>query len=298
MDRSVTGLVAQQQCVGPMLLPIADCAVMAQTHDGLTGLATSIGEQPIKGLINHAAMARLSVGEALTNLVWAKITCLADVKSSVNWMHAAKMKSEGVDMYDAAEAIRDIMIDLEIAIDGGKDSLSMAAACDGESVMAPGNIVVSAYAMTEDITKTVTPDLKLPGSGKLLLVDLGEGNHRLGGSALAQSVAQLGDVSPDVSSQTLKAAFNTTQALIDERKISAGHDVSDGGVITAALEMAFAGNCGLSLDLPAATAAEGGDLAALFAEELGLVIEVALSWRMRWLQPTRLPVCLWLPLAL
>eukprot|EP00951_Prasinocladus_malaysianus_P018507 scaffold147908_cov47-Prasinocladus_malaysianus.AAC.1 len=169
VDRSVTGLVAQQQCVGPMLLPISDCAVMAQTHFGLEGLATSIGEAPIKGLINPAAMARLAVGESLTNLVWAHITSLGDVKSSVNWMYAAKMKSEGVDMYDAAESIRDAMIELGMAIDGGKDSLSMAAACDGESVMAPGNIVVSAYARTMDITKTVTPDLKLAGSGRLLL---------------------------------------------------------------------------------------------------------------------------------
>jgi phosphoribosylformylglycinamidine synthase len=128
VDRSVSGLVAQQQCVGPMLLPVADCAVMAQSHSELVGLATSIGEAPLKGLINHAAMARLAVGEALTNLMWAKVTSLGDVKSSVNWMHAAKMGSEGVDMYDAAVALRDVMIDLGIAIDGGKDSLSMAAA--------------------------------------------------------------------------------------------------------------------------------------------------------------------------
>ena len=272
VDRSVTGLVAQQQCVGPMLLPIADCAVMAQSHLGLEGLATSIGEAPNKGLIDHAAMARLAVGEALTNLVWAKVTALKDIKSSVNWMHAAKMASEGVDMYDAAAAIRDVMIDLEIAIDGGKDSLSMAASCAGESVMAPGNIVVSAYARTDDVTKTVTPDLKLPGAGKLLLVDLAAGKRRLGGSALAQSVGQLGDTSPDVEAPMLKAMFETTQALVGSRKISAGHDVSDGGVVTAALEMAFAGNCGLKIDLPAA---EGGDLAALFAEELGLVLEVS-----------------------
>lgn len=272
VDRSVTGLVAQQQCVGPMLLPVADCAVMAQAHTGLEGLATSIGEQPIKGLIDHAAMARLAVGEALTNLVWAKVTALSDVKSSVNWMHAAKMKSEGVDMYDAAVALRDAMVELQVAVDGGKDSLSMAAACNGEVVMAPGNIVVSAYARTEDITKTVTPDLKLPGSGRLLLVDLADGKRRLGGSALAQSMSQLGNECPDVDVAVLKAAFNATQALIDARKISAGHDVSDGGIITAALEMAFAGNCGLSLDLPSS---EGGDLAALFAEELGLLVEVA-----------------------
>ncbi|CAD6261940.1 unnamed protein product [Miscanthus lutarioriparius] len=140
VDRCVTGLVAQQQTVGPLQLPLADVAVIAQTYTDLTGGVCSIGEQPIKGLLNPKAMARLAVGEALTNLVWAKVTSLADVKASGNWMYAAKLDGEGADMYDAAVALADCMIELGIAIDGGKDSLSMAAQCDGELVKAPGNL--------------------------------------------------------------------------------------------------------------------------------------------------------------
>lgn len=153
VDRHVTGLVAQQQCVGPLQLPLSDVAVFAQSHQDITGLATAIGEQPIKGLLNPAAMARLALGEALTNLVFARATSLPDVRASVNWMYAAKMKSEGVAMYDAAAALRDTMCELGVACDGGKDSLSMAAKAGDEVVMAPGNLVVSAYVGCPDITQ-------------------------------------------------------------------------------------------------------------------------------------------------
>ncbi|GAB4814933.1 hypothetical protein N2152v2_001979 [Parachlorella kessleri] len=275
VDRSVTGLVAQQQCCGPLQLPVADVAVTAQTHFGLTGAATAIGEQPLKGLIDPAAMARLALGEALTNLVWARVTALRDVKASVNWMYAAKMDSEGADMYDAAVALRDAMVELEVAVDGGKDSLSMAAAAGSEVVKAPGNLVVSAYVTCPDITQVVTPDLKAPGASRLLHVDLGEGRRRLGGSALAQAYMQLGDASPDVSTGLLRAAFNTTQQLLSQGLLLAGHDISDGGIATALLEMAFAGNCGIQVDLPPPASDPHGALATLFAEELGLVIEVA-----------------------
>eukprot|EP00877_Chromochloris_zofingiensis_P007400 jgi/Chrzof1/2913/Cz12g03220.t1 len=278
VDRHVTGLVAQQQCVGPLQIPISDVAVYAQSHQDITGLATAIGEQPLKGLINPAAMARLALGEALTNLCWARATALADIKASVNWMYAAKMKSEGAAMYDAACALRDAMLHLGLACDGGKDSLSMAAAAGGETVMAPGNLVVSAYVGCPDVTKVVTPDLKLPQEGGLLLhVDLAGGARRLGGSALAQAYAQIGDESPDVDPAALKAAWTAVQALVDQRLISAGHDISDGGIATTLLEMAFAGNCGISVDLPV-TKVTNPNLAthaALFAEELGLVMEVS-----------------------
>lgn len=280
VDRHVTGLVAQQQCVGPLQLPISDVAVFAQSHQDITGLATAIGEQPIKGLLNPAAMARLAMGEALTNLCWASATQLSDVKASVNWMYAAKMKSEGAAMYEAACALRDAMIDLECACDGGKDSLSMAAAAGGETVMAPGNLVVSAYVGCPDVTKVVTPDLKLAAEGgQLLLVDLASvpGARRLGGSALAQAFNQIGNDCPDVVPAQLKAAWGAVQSLVKQGLLSAGHDISDGGIATTLLEMAFAGNCGISVDLPAPTEAASPELstfAALFAEELGLVLEV------------------------
>lgn len=274
VDRCVTGLVAQQQCCGPLQLPIADVAVTAQTYFGRTGAATSIGEQPIKGLLDPAAMARLALGEALTNLVWAKVTALQDIKASVNWMYAAKMGAEGAAMYDAAIALRDAMLELRVAVDGGKDSLSMAASAGGETVMAPGNLVVSAYVTCPDVTKVVTPDFKAAGTSKVIHVDLGNGRRRLGGSALAQAFDQIGDSCPDVTAAILGAAFETTQTLLSEGKILAGHDISDGGIAVTVLEMAFAGNCGVSIDLPEPEGDPHGAFGSLFAEELGLVIEV------------------------
>ena len=278
VDRSVTGLVARQQCVGPLQITAADVAVIAQSHFGITGAATAIGEQPIKGLVDTGAMARLSVGEALTNLVWARVSALEDVRCSGNWMWAAKLPGEGAALYDAAVAMSDMMVELGIAVDGGKDSISMAArAPDGsghdETVKAPGSLVVSAYVTCPDITKTVTPDLKLPGRGRLLYVDLGVGQHRLGGSALAHVFEQIGDECPDVEDAALlKNAFNTVQDLIEAGKVSAGHDRSDGGLITTLLEMAFAGNCGIDISID--DLAVNGPVRFLFSEELGLVLEV------------------------
>jgi phosphoribosylformylglycinamidine synthase len=276
VDRSVTGLVAQQQCAGPLQLTVADVAVIAQSHLGVTGAATAIGEQPIKGLVNPAAMARMAVGEALTNLVWARVSSLEDVRCSGNWMWAAKLPGEGAALYDAAAAMRDLMIELGIAVDGGKDSISMAAlAPDGEAVKAPGELTISAYVTCPDITQTVTPDLELPGRGRLVYVDLGCGHRRLGGSALAQVYGQVGDASPDVEDpELLKRAFGAVQHLIDQGLVTAGHDRSDGGLLTTLLEMAFAGNCGLEIDLAALETA-ANPIAVLFSEELGLVLEVA-----------------------
>jgi phosphoribosylformylglycinamidine synthase len=278
VDRSVSGLVAQQQCAGPLQLTVADVAVIAQSHFGTTGGATAIGEQPLKGLLDPTAMARMAVGEALTNLVWARVTALEDVRCSANWMWAAKLPGEGADLHDAAVAMSDFMAELGIAVDGGKDSLSMAARAplgDGgeEIVKAPGALVISAYVSCPDITQTVTPSLELPGSGRLLLIDLGGGKHRLGGSALAQVFSQIGDVTPDVEDPALlERAFNAIQELIAVRLVTAGHDRSDGGLITTLLEMAFAGNCGIDVALSAEPGTDA--ISRLFSEELGLVLEV------------------------
>uniref|UniRef100_A0A8C9XVB9 Phosphoribosylformylglycinamidine synthase n=1 Tax=Sander lucioperca TaxID=283035 RepID=A0A8C9XVB9_SANLU len=269
VDRSVTGLVAQQQCVGPLHTPLADVAVVALSPFSLEGAATAIGEQPIKGLVCPAAGARMAVGEALTNLVFARVTALKDVKCSGNWMWAAKLPGEGACLWEACKAMCEVMGQLGVAIDGGKDSLSMAARVGKETVKAPGALVISAYAVCPDITATVTPDLEDPdGKGVLLWVPLSPGRHRLGGSALAQCYSQLGDCSPDLEQpELLTACFNTTQALIHDRLLSAGHDISDGGLISCLLEMAFAGNRGIDVDLPS----QG----LLFSEELGLVLEVS-----------------------
>ncbi|KAG6402108.1 hypothetical protein SASPL_138980 [Salvia splendens] len=274
VDRCVTGLVAQQQTVGPLQITLSDVAVISQSYTGITGGACSIGEQPIKGLLNPGAMARLAVGEALTNLVWAKVTSLSDVKASGNWMYAAKLDGEGAAMYDAAIALEEAMIELGIAIDGGKDSLSMAARSSEEVVKAPGNLVISTYVTCPDITKTVTPDLKLGDDGLLLHIDLAKGKRRLGGSALAQVYGQVGDECPDLDDVSyLKSVFNAVQNLIEEGLISAGHDISDGGLLVSVLEMAFAGNCGIHLDLT--TPESCCVFETLFAEELGVIIEVS-----------------------
>ncbi len=273
VDRAVTGLIARQPCAGPLQLTVADVAAVAGSHLDTTGAATAIGEQPIKGLLDPAAMARLSVGEALTNLVWAWVTALEDVRCSANWMWAAKLPGEGAAMVDAAEAMCAMMATLGIAVDGGKDSISMAAlAPDGETVKTPGALVISAYCTSPDITRTVAPDLELPGRGRLLFVDLGGGRNRLGGSALAHVWGQIGDDCPDVDDiELLGRAFTAVQTLLAQNMITAGHDRSDGGLVTTLLEMAFAGNCGIDVGLPAAG---GTALPALFAEELGLVLEV------------------------
>ena len=275
VDRSVTGLIARQQCCGPLQLTVSDVAVIAQTHFGLTGAAISIGEQPVKELIDPAAMARMSVGEALTNIVWAKVSGLGDIRCSANWMWAPKLPGEGSRLYDAAIAMRDVMIELGMAVDGGKDSLSMAAKVtnpDGthETVKSPGTLVISAYVTCPDITKTITPDIKAPGKSKLLFVDLGNGQNRLGGSALAQVFGQVGDKSPDLDDPQLFArTFNAVQQLVSDELILSGHDRSDGGLATTLLEMAFAGNCGIEIDL----GKQNDTIASLFSEELGLVME-------------------------
>ncbi|MGW8195019.1 MAG: phosphoribosylformylglycinamidine synthase [Desulforhopalus sp.] len=269
VDRAVTGLIVQQQCCGPLQLTVADVAVVAQSHFGKTGIATAIGEQSIKMLVDPAAGARMAVGESLTNLVWAKVEDLEKVKCSANWMWAPKLPGEGAAMYDAARAMRDVMIEVGVAVDGGKDSLSMATMVGNETIKSPRELVISAYGAVPDITRVITPDIKQVGS-TLLYIDLGGGYARMGGSALAQVLAQTGDVSPDLENgAVMKRCFLAIQELIGRGLISAGHDRSDGGLITTLLEMAFAGNCGLDISL------EGQHTVfeELFAEELGLVIE-------------------------
>ena len=255
VDRSVTGLIARQQCTGPLQLTLADVAVVAQSHFSMSGGAIAIGEQPVKGLVNPQSMARISVGEALTNMVWAKISDLKDIKCSGNWMWAAKLPGEGARLYDAAVALRDILIELGIAIDGGKDSLSMAAkvpAARGETeiVKGPGSLVISAYATCPDITKIVTPDIKKPGESRLIYIDLGNGRYRLGGTALSQVYGQVGNETSDVENPgALARAFSAVQKLISNDLLLSGHDRSDGGLITTLLEMAFGGNCGIEIYL-------------------------------------------------
>lgn len=281
VDRSVTGLIVRQQCAGPVQLTVSDVCVVAQSYFGNTGIAHAIGEQPLKGIINPMAMARLSVAEALTNIVWVKISHIEDIKCSANWMWAAKLSGEGVRLYQAAEAMSELMIKLGIAIDGGKDSLSMAARVKNqegvEIVKSPGSLVISAYAPCPDIQKVVTPDIKHAGESIILFIDLSRGKKRLGGTALAQCFNQTGDASPDLEDpELLKQTFNTIQTLIDRKLILSGHDRSDGGLITTLLEMAFSGSCGLHIKLKNEIQ-EQELIPELFNEEPGIAIEVNLK---------------------
>ncbi|MCX8110206.1 MAG: phosphoribosylformylglycinamidine synthase, partial [Syntrophorhabdaceae bacterium] len=270
VDRSVTGLIAQQQCCGPLQLTVADMAVIAQSHFGLTGAVTSIGEQPLKMLINPAAGARMSVGEAVTNIMWAYIGKIDKIKCSANWMWAPKLSGEGAALYDAVSAMRGLMIELGIAVDGGKDSLSMATKVGDEIVKSPRELVISAYSAVSDITEKVTPDIKNPGESSLIFIDIARGKTRLGGSILASVFRQIGHESPDVDDpKSLKNTFDAVQTLISKDLIIAGHDISDGGLITTILEMAFSGNCGLYINMEG----EKKWIERFFAEELGAVIE-------------------------
>ncbi len=270
VDRSVTGLVAQQQCTGPHHTPVSDHAIVAHTLFGHSGTALSQGERPLIGLVDPAAQGRMSVGEALTNLMGARITALRDVRCSANWMWAAKLPGEGVRLHAAAVAMSELMTALGMAVDGGKDSLSMASHDGAETVKAPGQLVIAPYALMPDVSVAVTPDLKAEGN-RLLLLDLAPGRARLGGSALAQAYAQLGDSAPDVEDAALLArAFAAVQSLLDAQLVAALHDRGDGGLVVTLVEMAMAGDLGTKIELTGADDA----VAALFSEELGAVVEV------------------------
>lgn len=290
VDRSVSGLVAQQQCVGPLHTPLADVSVISLSHYSTQGIASSVGEQPIKGLLDPVAQARMTCGEALTNLMFARISSLKDVKASGNWMWAAKLEGEGAKMWHACKALRDCLLELGPGIDGGKDSLSMAAQVDGEIVKSPGELSMTLYVTCPDITLTVTPDLKPSSDESLLLyIDLGMCKNRMGGTAFSTVFGQLGDTSPSLDNAPLFVnAFETMQSLLDQRVILAGHDRSDGGLLICVMEMGFAGNCGFDLHLHndedevdsidtednSLMSNPSGMMSLLFSEELGFVLQV------------------------
>ena len=272
VDRSVSGLIAQQQCTGPLHTPVADVAVTALSHFETVGTATAVGEQPVKMLANESVGARMAVGEALTNLVFAAISDIGDVKCSANWMWPAKLPGEGARLVRACQAMCSVMKQLGIAVDGGKDSLSMAARVNDEIVKSPGSLVISVYAPCVDIRKTLTPDLKCPdGTNCLVYIPFSNCWPSLGGSALAQIYDRLGSDVPDLNdADYFVKAWEITQKLIKKGLVISGHDVSDGGFIICALEMAFAGNCGLILDVEFPQCPK---LDFMFGENLGIIVE-------------------------
>ncbi len=276
-DRTITGLVARDQMVGPWQVPVADCAVTAAAFDVYTGEAMSMGERTPVAINSAAASARLAVGEALTNLAAASIGDLGLVKLSANWMAAPAVPGDGADLYAAVHAVgMDLCPALGIAIPVGKDSMSMSTVWESpdsapKRLTAPVSLIVSAFAPCQDIRKTLTPQLIREDNTVLLLLDLGCGKNRLGGSILAQTFSQTGSQAPDVDSPAdLKAFWTAVQELSAARLLLAYHDRSDGGLFACAVEMAFAGRLGVDLSLP-----EGVDpFASLFSEELGAVLQV------------------------
>lgn len=282
-DRSVTGLVARDQMVGPWQVPVANCAVTAATYDTYHGEAMSLGERTPAALLNYAASARLAVAESLTNIACANIGSLENIKLSANWMAAAGHPGEDAGLYEAVKAIgEELCPALGLTIPVGKDSMSMKTTWKDEgdsqekSVTSPLSLIITAFGRVDDVRKTVTPQLRTDkGETSLILVDLGAGKNRMGASSLAQVYKQLGDITPDVDSpELLKGFYNAMQVLVADSKLLAYHDRSDGGLFTTVAEMAFAGHTGVTVDINGLT---GNDIEALYSEELGAVIQVANS---------------------
>jgi phosphoribosylformylglycinamidine synthase len=279
-DRTVTGLVARDQMVGPWQVPVSDVAVTASSYQGFTGEAMAMGERSPIALLNAAASARLSVAEAITNIAAADIEKLSDIKLSANWMAAVNYGDEALKLYEAVQAVAmELCPSLRICIPVGKDSLSMQMKWQEEgihyNVASPVSLVISAFAPVRDIRKTLTPELNKQSETELLLIDLGRSTNRLGGSILAQVTQQLGDIPPDLDSpETLAQFFKAIQELRSKNLLLSYHDRSDGGLLATVCEMSFASHVGLTLDLSEL----GDDInAALFNEELGAVIQYSLT---------------------
>jgi len=275
-DRSVGGLVARDQFVGPWQVPVADVAVTSTTFVGKTGEAMSMGERSPVALLDSPSSGRLAVGEALTNIAAAKIESLQDVKLSANWMAASGHPGEDANLFDTVQSLgMELCPELGICIPVGKDSMSMQTRWqeddENKAVTSPLSLVISAFAPVTDVQATLTAQLQ-PQLSQLILVDLSGGNQRLGGSILLQCCSQVGQQPPDLDQpEGLRAFFQLVQETSFRQQILAYHDRSDGGLITTLCEMSFAGHCGLDIRVDE----ESDPLAFLFNEELGAVLQVA-----------------------
>jgi len=301
-DRTVGGMSVRDQMVGPWQVPVADCAVTTLSYDGYIGEAMAMGERTPAAVINAPASGRMAVGETVTNMAAAPIADISDIKLSANWMAACGQPGQDAALFDTVKAVgMELCPALGLSIPVGKDSLSMRTTWKDEgtdkAVISPVSLIVSGFAPVYDVRKSLTPQIRTDlGETSFIVIDLGRGKNRLGASALAQVMGQLGNETPDVDSpEDLKGFFDAIQKLNKEGKILAYHDRSDGGLYATLVEMAFAGRAGLSVNLDMLTlGAEGtmdhGDaknwagqvaerrneltLAALFNEELGAVIQV------------------------
>ena len=275
VDRSITGKIARQQCAGEIQLPLNDLGVVALDYRGKTGIATSIGHAPLAALVNPEAGSVLAIAEALTNIVWAPLTDgLDSVSLSANWMWPCKNPGEDSRLYKAVEACSDFACSLGINIPTGKDSLSMTQKYGNEKVFSPGTVIISAGAEVSDVQKTVSPVLVNDPKSAVYYIDFSFDNHKLGGSVLAQTLNKLGDEVPTVQdAEYFKATFDSIQELIAKDLILAGHDISEGGMFTALLEMNFANSAG-GLNVKLDNIAETSLVNILFAENPGVLIQV------------------------
>ena len=279
-DRTVGGLTHRDQMVGPWQVPVADVAVTLADHVGFAGEAMATGERMPLASVDAPASGRMAVGEALTNLLAAPVTGLAGVKLSCNWMAACGEEGEDAALYDTVEAVAmQLLPELGVSVPVGKDSLSMrtrwtdAGSGEAKQVTSPVSLVVTAFASLPDVRGTLTPQLRGGGAGAdgrgtaLVLVDLGAGQDRLGGSVLALASGVFGGPVPDLDDPArLSGLVTAVTGLRSVGAVLAYHDRSDGGLWATVAEMAFAGGCGVEVDVPS--------VAALFAEELGAVLEV------------------------
>ncbi|MBP9218712.1 MAG: phosphoribosylformylglycinamidine synthase [Sterolibacterium sp.] len=299
-DRSVGGMTARDQMVGPWQVPVADCAVTTLGYDTTLGEAFAMGERTPLALLDAPASGRMAVAEAITNIAAASIASLGDIKLSANWMAAAGHAAEDAALFDTVRAVAlDFCRTLDLSIPVGKDSLSMKTTWqEGEQkkqVVAPLSLIITAFAPCQDVRRTLTPQLRRDaGETELLLIDLGSGQNRLGGSALAQVYGASGNVVPDADPGLLRAFFDAIQKLASADLLLAYHDRSDGGLFATVCEMAFAGHVGISLNLdglcydPLMNDIDGMErkpdvvdgrlfdriLATLFNEELGAVLQI------------------------
>lgn len=300
-DRTVGGLSCRDQMVGPWQVPVADCAVTLMDYSGTRGEAMAMGERTPLAVIDAPASGRMAVGEAITNIAAAPIEGIERIKLSANWMAACGEPGQDAALFDTVKAVgMELCPALGIGIPVGKDSLSMRTAWtqsgEARKVIAPVSLIVSAFAPVHDVRKALTPQLRTDaGETSLILIDLGEGRNRLGGSILAQVTNQVGNEAPDLERpELLRGFFAAIQTLNQEGALLAYHDRSDGGLLATVAEMAFAGRCGVSLNVDLLTmdryAADWGDykirpeqvavqrneltLKALFSEELGAVLQV------------------------
>ena len=278
VDRSVTGKIARQQCQGEIQLPLSDCGVVALDYRGRKGIATALGHAPQAGLADPSAGSVLSVAEALTNIVWAPLADgMESLSLSANWMWPCRsQKGEDARLYQAVEALSDFCCALHINVPTGKDSLSLSQQYpNGDKIISPGTVIVSAGGEVSDVRKVVSPVMVNDKNSSLYHIDFSFDTQRLGGSAFAQSLGKVGDDVPTVSNAEYFAdCFEAVQELINRGWIMAGHDISAGGLITTLLEMTFANTHG-GMHINLHDIADDDIVKLLFAENPGVVIQVS-----------------------